>query len=252
MEVAVFLFVILIGLAAGSFANVCVYRMPRGLSVAFPGSFCPVCRAGISWHRNIPIVSWLLLKGRCADCGARIPWRYPAIEGVVSAIFAALYFKFGVSWAMFVMCPFAWMLVTASAIDIEHRIIPDEFSAGGAIAGAALSPLNPFFDFYAAWHTPILLSLLGAAAGLAVGWIVAIMGEKLFGKEAFGGGDIKLLAACGAYMGAEGALWTLLLASFIGSGVSIALIAAKKIRRSDYVPFGPFLAAGALVYMFYI
>lgn len=249
-HIVALVFIVVLGLVTGSFANVCVYRMPRDLSVVFPRSFCPSCRSDIPWYRNIPILSWIFLKGRCADCGTRISWRYPAIEAAMGALFAALYFKFGFSWALFVMVPFAWMMATSSAIDIEHRIIPDEFSLGGAVAGVALSWLNPFF-FHTAWHTAVLLSLLGALVGLSVGWIVALMGEKLFKREAFGGGDIKLLAACGAYMGAEGALWTLFLASLLGSVVSLALIAAKKISRADYVPFGPFLAAGALVYLFY-
>lgn len=185
-------------------------------------------------------------------CGILVSPRYPLIEISVALLFAALYFKFGLSSGFAVFAPFVWMLVVITAIDIEHRIIPDEFSLGAVAVGAALSLINPFFSSFAAWHTRLLFSLLGASSGLALGFAVAWLGEKIFRKESLGGGDVKLLAALGAYMGAAGAVWTLMLASFVGSVVSLALIAAKKIGRSDYVPFGPFLAVGALIYIFLI
>ncbi|MDI6757949.1 MAG: prepilin peptidase, partial [Endomicrobiia bacterium] len=222
----------------------------RGLSVVSPRSFCPSCRAQISWRDNVPVLSWLFLRGRCRMCGLRVSPRYPLVETAVALLFGALYFKFGLSLGFAVFAPFVWMLVVVAAIDIEHRIIPDEFSLGAVVVGAALSFVNPFFLAFAVWHTRLLFSLVGASSGLALGFAVAWLGEKIFRKESLGGGDVKLLAASGAYMGAAGAVWTLLLASFVGSVVSLALIAAKKIGRSDYVPFGPFLAVGALMYIF--
>ena len=247
------LLVVLIGLVFGSFGNVCIYRIPKGLSIFNPArSFCPVCRSTLKWYDNIPLLSYIFLKARCRDCGARISARYPLIEIITAVVFLAVYLKLGgLSFALPFWWLFAWALVVSSAIDIELRIIPDIFTVGLCAAGLLFSPFNGILmphgisDFFNIKR--FIFSLAGALGGLVMGTGVAWFGEKIFKKESFGGADIKLLAAFGAWLGFAGSFWSLFAASFIGSVISVVLIILKKISPQDYVPFGPYLAAGALL-----
>jgi len=252
------LIIILIGLIFGSFANVCIYRIPKELSIFKPArSFCPSCRQTIKWYDNIPIFSYLLLKGKCRHCGARISIRYPLVELLMSLSFLLVYSKIEGFDSVFDLVVllfwwlFMWTLIVGSAIDIELRIIPDVFTIGLCIAGVFFSTFNNLLGFSGFFILKrIVVSIVGAIAGLFLGLVVAWLGERIFKKESFGGADIKLLAAFGAWLGASGAFWSLFAASFVGSVVSIVLILLKRITAKDYVPFGPYLSVGAvLVYL---
>ncbi len=246
--------IILFGLIFGSFANVCIYRIPKELSVFKPArSFCPSCRQTIKWYDNIPIFSYLLLKGKCRHCGAVISLKYPVVEFLTAVLFYVVYISVGFNSLVHIVpllfwWLFMWTLIVGSAIDIKLRIIPDVFTIGLCIAGVFFSTFNNLLGFSGFFILKrIVVSIVGAIAGLFLGLVVAWLGERIFKKESFGGADIKLLAAFGAWLGASGAFWSLFAASFVGSVVSIVLILLKRITAKDYVPFGPYLSVGAIL-----
>lgn len=238
----------LFGSLYGSFLNVVIYRLPREESVVSPRSRCPRCGRPIGWKDNLPVLSWLLLRGKGRCCGKPIPARYPLVEAATALLAAALWVKWGATpvfaGAAVVACG---ALLAVALIDWDTFLIPDELSVGLALAGLLVSPFNPYLDsgpFGAWWLTP-WWSARGAVAGFLLGWGVAAAGEAIFKKEAFGGGDVKLLAGIGAWTGITGAFDALMLGSLLGSVYGLSLLRAGKARRSDAIPFGPFLAAAA-------
>lgn len=239
-----------LGLYVGSFLNVCVWRMPREQSVVRPRSHCPRCQKSIAWRDNIPVLSYLLLRGRCRHCRKAISLRYPALELMSGILAGALWWRWpGSPWAFLAFGACSALLVVAF-IDWDTFLIPDELSLGLLAAGLLSAPVNPSFQGPALGR--IGWSLAGAAAGFLLCWAVAWLGELIFKKEAMGGGDIKLLAAVGAWTGALGAVDCLILASLFGSLYGGGLLWAGKLRRRDPIPFGPFLSAGAVFNFFYI
>lgn len=234
------------GCVYGSFLNVLIHRLPKDESVVFPGSKCPHCGASIAWFDNIPLASWLLLKGKGRCCRKRIAFRYPLVELASGLLFAALAWRWPAQplWAGGAALACGALLAVA-LIDWETFIIPDELSLGLVAAGLVFYPVNPYFD---AWWQPFA----GAAVGFLMAWGVAVAGEAAFKKEALGGGDVKLLAGVGAWTGAVGAFDCLMIGSFLGSIYGVALLLRKRARRSDPIPFGPFLAAGAALNFFYL
>ena len=242
-----------IGSCLGSFANVLVYRLPKEQSVVWPPSRCPKCGSHIAPYDNIPVVSWLLLRGRCRRCKGAISARYPAVELTVGLLGAALWRRWGdVSPAWAALCAIAaCVLVAVTLIDWETFLIPDELSLGLLVAGLCVAPFNPLYWGMPAWKA-VLFALRGGAAGFALCYGVAWAGEWFFGKEAMGGGDIKLLAAVGAWSGGVGAFDTLMLGSVLGSVYGVALLARGRAKRSDPIPFGPFLSAGAVFNLFLV
>lgn len=230
---AVYAFII--GAALGSFLNVCVYRWPRDQSVVRPRSRCPGCERGIAWYDNVPVVSWLLLRGRCRHCGVRISPRYPLVELAVGAIWMGAVLLYGVEFEAVRAAAFGTILLGIALTDAEHYIIPDEFSLGGLVLGLLLAPL------------PGGLTLLGAAIGALVGfgllWLVALLGEWAFKKPAMGGGDVKMLAMIGAFTGTAGVFLTV----FLGSLVGALIFGPISLKTGKLVPFGIFLAVGSLV-----
>jgi leader peptidase (prepilin peptidase) / N-methyltransferase len=237
-------FLFLLGLLLGSFANVCIWRMPREESIVRPRSHCPSCGGFIPARLNVPVLSYLWLKGRCAFCRAKIPPRYPLVELLMGLLFAAQGARFagdpvlaGLGLAL------SFSLVVLSFVDLDHQIIPDEFSLGLLVLGLLSSPWNASLGWD--WAERLASSLVGAAAGFFLLLSIAWLGEKVFKKEAMGGGDIKLMAAVGALMGWRGVFTTLFLGSFSGTLAAGAMMLMRRLRRGDYLPFGPFLAAGA-------
>jgi leader peptidase (prepilin peptidase)/N-methyltransferase len=261
-----------LGAVVGSFLNVVIHRLPRGESVVRPASRCPACGNAIRpWH-NVPVLGWLWLRGRCRDCGASIPVRYPLVEAATAVLFAVIAARFGVSPMALVWMAFGAALLAAGAIDFDHRIIPDEISLGGLVFGLTVVPAARVLEGAApadAW----LHAIAGAALGGALLWIVgfgharvcAVAGRRFEhwpeGDEDFprpgtldywtwfpgmGFGDVKLLAMIGAFLGPVGVIQTVVAASVVGLvfGVALALL-----RRSAASPFGfaPMLAAGAIV-----
>ena len=240
------------GACLGSFVNVLIYRLPREQSVVSPRSRCPHCHRPISFYDNIPILSWILLRGKCRGCRGRIARRYPLVELAMACLSSAIWNRWDAAprWAVLAVLA-AGCLLAVAIIDWDTFLIPDWLSLGLVASGIAAAPLNPFFAG-GAWPWSLLRSLGGAAVGLGICWGTAVAGEKIFKKEAMGGGDVKLLAGVGAWTGALGAFDCLIVASFLGSIYGIGLIAGGRLKRSDPIPFGPFLSAAAVFNFFYL
>lgn len=238
-----YVFAFLFGAAVGSFLNVCIYRLPRDKSIVFPPSACPACGSRIAPRDNIPILGWLLLGGRCRSCRCRISWQYPAVELLNGLLTLALFFKFELSPAFFILFLFCSALVVVTFIDLEHQIIPDGISLPGIVAGFAAS----FFLPWLGW----LDSLIGIVAGGGSLLVVAYGYHLLTGKEGMGGGDIKLLAMMGAFLGWKSIPFIIFSSSLVGSVVGVSLMAVRKKDSQLPIPFGPFLAFGAVLYIFF-
>jgi leader peptidase (prepilin peptidase)/N-methyltransferase len=226
----------IIGTFLGSFANVCIHRLPRRQSIVFPGSHCPFCHQAIRPWQNIPLLSYAFLGGRCAACKSPIAWRYPLVELCCGLLYVWLYHQFGFSAQSVVFALLAVALVIVSWIDLAHTIIPDTITLPGIIAGVVASVAI----------TPVGLSnaLVGIGLGGGLFFLVAVLS-----RGGMGGGDIKLIAMIGAFLGWRAVLVTILLGALSGAIVGVALILLKQKRRKDPVPFGPFLALGALLAM---
>ncbi|HSO62619.1 MAG TPA: prepilin peptidase [Desulfobacterales bacterium] len=239
MEWVVFVF----GLCIGSFLNVCIYRLPLSKSIVHPRSACPDCGHPIRAYDNIPVASYLMLRGRCRDCGVRIPARYPLVELLSGAFAAMAVLKFGAGWQGLLMYGVIAALLVITFIDIDHRIIPDLITLPGIPIGVAAS-------FFGLTHVSPLESLIGVLAGGGSLFLVAWGYQLITKREGMGGGDIKLLAMIGAFFGWQGVLFTIFVASLSGSLAGLALILRSHGDMKLAVPFGPFLAVGALGYLF--
>ena len=241
MEVAVL--ALLLGLLIGSFLNVCIYRLPRDLSVVRPRSFCPACGKTIAWYDNIPVASYVLLRGRCRHCGARISWRYPAVEVITGVLFFVTVLNLGAGLPALKWCFFEALMTGLLFCDLEQRILPDEFTLGGGAAGVLLAAAAPG-DRWAS----LLESVLGVVVAAGLLWLVGFLYTAVRHKEGLGLGDVKMLGAIGAFLGLLGALQTLILASLAGSLIGVIYIRLAKKDYSTYeLPLGTFLAAAALV-----
>jgi len=238
-----FVFAFLLGAVIGSFLNVCIYRIPAGVSIVSPASRCPNCGAEIRWYQNVPILSWLGLGGRCARCKVSISIRYPLVETLTGLLFIVVLYRFGLSSATPVYFLFASALVVITFIDLDHQIIPDVISLPGIIVGFLCSFAVPWLS----WSDSLLGILLGGGSL----WLVAVVYELLTKKEGMGGGDIKLLAMLGAFLGWKAILPIIFISSLVGSLVGVPLILVKKADSKLAIPFGPFLALGALIYLFW-
>jgi leader peptidase (prepilin peptidase) / N-methyltransferase len=233
----------LFGLIVGSFVNVVIHRLPRGESVAFPGSHCPACGAPIRPYDNVPVLSWLFLRGRCRVCRAPISARYPAVELANAVLWVAVFLR-APGWADFASGAFLCSACLALlAIDAEFRILPDRITLTGIAVGLALS-------FFSRVRSPAS-SFAGAAIGAGGLWLVAFLYEKWKKVEGMGLGDVKMLGMIGALLGASGVVIAVLLASVAGSLVGLALMAARRGSLQTALPFGVFLALGAVAAFFW-
>lgn len=237
------LFALVTGMVVGSFLNVCICRMPKGESVVSPPSHCPNCDYLIRWYDNIPLLSYLLLRGRCRGCGARISIQYPLVELLNGLLTLALFLRFGPTLAFLVLFLFCSALVVITFIDLEHQIIPDEISLPGIVIGFICS----FFLPGHSWLNSLLGILLGGGSLL----LVAYAYQWLTGKEGMGGGDIKLLAMMGAFLGWKSILFIIFASSLVGSVIGITMMLVQKKDSKLAIPFGPYLAFGAVLYIFY-
>jgi leader peptidase (prepilin peptidase)/N-methyltransferase len=228
----------LLGLAVGSFLNVCIHRLPRRQSLVRPPSRCPDCGYQLRWIDNIPVVSYLLLGGRCRKCRRRISIRYPIVELVTMALFLAHYWVFDWTPLLAVRLVFACAMVVLFAIDLEHQILPDAVTLPGIVAGLACGVFLP---------PGIVAALLGALAGGGVLFLIAEGWSRLRHVEAMGFGDVKMLAMIGAFLGLKLAILTFVLSSFLGGIVGGLLILSGRGSMASRVPFGTFLAVAALV-----
>jgi len=240
--------VFVFGLIFGSFANVCIYRMPRNLSIVKPNSHCTKCNSFIAWYDNIPVISYILLKAKCRKCGTKISFIYPLVEIVCALLFLSMYFLFGVSYMLFPFCLLVFSLLVITAIDLEFQIIPDEFSFLLMIVGFFSSFINVTLGD--TFMQRILNSFLGFVAGGGSLLIVAVVGKWIFKKDAMGGGDIKIMAGIGTFLGWEKVLFAIFMACFIGSIVGIMLMIFKKIAKKQAIAFGPYLALSSYLALF--
>jgi leader peptidase (prepilin peptidase)/N-methyltransferase len=230
--------VVLLGLAFGSFFNVCIHRIPRGLSLNRPGSRCPACGYALRWYDNIPVLSFALLAGRCRKCRQPISVRYPVVELLTCGIFVLHLFVFGLTPLFFVRVIFASALIVLFAIDLEHHLLPDVITLPGIVAGLMFSVFLP---------PGLRDAVIGVLAGGGVLWLIGAAYFRYSGHEGMGGGDVKMLAMIGAFLGWKLVLLTLVLSSFAGSIVGVAVIAARRGDMKYALPYGTFLSLGALV-----
>ena len=231
-----------LGLVVGSFLNVCIWRIPRDESLAFPGSHCPQCNGPIGWYDNIPLVSFVLLAGRCRRCKALIRWRYPLVEGLTAGLYLMTVLHFGFTIRTVFLLLFFSLLVVITFIDLDHGIIPHALTLPGIPLGliGSLITRDP-----SPWD-----ALAGALVGAGLVYLIAVYAEVAFQKESMGGGDVNLLAMIGAFLG-----WRLMFLAFFsavasGACLALGLNAAGVLSRKDRIPFGPFLALGAFMALF--
>ncbi len=252
------------GLVVGSFLNVCIVRLPRGGSIVTPPSHCPRCQSGIRFYDNIPVISFLLLRGKCRKCGEPISWQYPLVELMNALFYLWIVSEFGLGGEAFLMMALCSSLIVITVIDYDHMIIPDIITLPGMLLGLSLAPffMSPLGDPLpfnlgnllpntGPYMTGFLNSLIGLLMGgfplLAIGWIW----EKLRHVEAMGGGDVKLMGMVGSFLGWKGALLTIMLGALTGSVAGALLIVLKRHKMEKLIPFGPFLAVGAVASAFF-
>ena len=234
---------IIFGAMVGSFLNVCILRLPENESIVTPGSHCPYCKKPIQFYDNIPLISYFLLRGRCRCCKKPISIQYPLVEGITAIGSFLLFLKYGPSLSYLIYFFFLDGLIVITVIDLYHQIIPDVVSIPGIGVGL-LSPLIiP--------HLTLLNSLMGILLGGGSLFLVATLYRWLFKREGMGGGDIKLLAMIGAFLGWKAVILAILLSSLVGSIVGIVIMVFKGKNFKYAIPFGPFLSFGAVMALFY-
>ena len=234
---------IILGAMVGSFLNVCIIRLPKEESIIVPGSHCPHCKTHIKFYDNIPLISYLLLGAKCRYCHEPISIQYPLIEGIAAVSSLLLFIKFGPSLSYLFYFSFIAALITITVIDLFHQIIPDVISLPGIGIGLLASLVIPHQTFYN--------SLIGTLCGGGSLFLVATLYQWWFKREGMGGGDVKLLAMIGAFLGWKSVILTILLSSLIGSitGIMIMVLKGKDFKYA--IPFGPFLSVGAVISLFY-
>src|SRR4030043_317985 len=234
---------IIFGAILGSFLNVCIYRLPKEESIVWPGSHCPHCKNSIKFYDNIPLISYLLLRGKCRYCKGPISAQYPLVEGITALSSLVLFMRFGPSLAYITYFAFVAALMVITVIDLYHQIIPDVISLPGIGVGLLASLIISQITFFN--------SLIGVLLGGGSLFLVATLYQWLFKREGMGGGDVKLLAMIGAFLGWKAVILTILLGSLVGSITGIIIIILKGKDFKYAIPFGPFLSLGAVISLFY-
>jgi leader peptidase (prepilin peptidase)/N-methyltransferase len=251
------LLALLLGLLIGSFLNVCIFRMPNDYSVVSPRSYCPGCRRPIAWYDNIPLLSFILLGGRCRECRGRISLRYPAVEALTGAAFFVIVYLNGPTLSALKLCTFAALAIGLIVLDLVERILPDEFTITGVALGLIFAVVIPFENGFAGLLVPAAwgeraASVVEAAVGAIVAggmlWVVGRIYLRVRRREGLGGGDPRMVAMIGAFLGLHGALAAVLLGSILGSVLGLSYILLTRKDSSTYeLPFGSFLGFAALV-----
>ncbi len=236
-------FVFIVGLCIGSFLNVCICRIPKNVSIVTPSSSCPKCGHRLKWWENIPIVSFILLKGRCSGCDTPISYQYPLVELLTGLITLGLWSKFGPSWEFLVYWIFSCSLIVVTFIDLAWKIIPDVISLPGILVGFLAS----FLVSDITWLDSLIGILMGGGILYLVTWGYYLATKRI----GMGGGDIKLLAMIGAFLGWQAIPYVIFLSALSGSIIGIVFILIKKTGKDYQIPFGPFLAAAAEIHLFW-
>jgi leader peptidase (prepilin peptidase)/N-methyltransferase len=257
-------FALFFGLILGSFLNVCILRLPQGVSITTPRSRCPQCKKLISWYDNVPVLSYVILGGKCRHCRKKISGRYPFIEGLTGVVSALLYLKlgFGVEWAIYL--GFSCALIVLAFIDLDHRILPDPITLNGIWIGVLvnvyLAPPSPLISrilraMDVEITNPRLIALMASLLGIIVGggllWGVAEAYLRLRGIEGMGFGDVKMMAMVGAFLGAPMALLTIMLGSLLGSVIGLLFMRFAGKARDYELPFGTFLGLAGIIAVLY-
>ena len=231
--------IFILGLVIGSFSNVCIYRIPKNESIIFPASHCTSCQAPIKAMDNIPLLSYFLLKGKCRNCGENISIRYPIVEFLTGVVYILIFLIYGRSLQTFIYAILSSALIIISFIDLDEQIIPDEISLSGIVLGFLISFFVPYISYFN--------SLLGILTGGGIIFLIALAGLAIFKKEAMGGGDVKLAAMIGAFIGWRYIILSLFIGFFIGAVTGIVLILSKVKNKDDIIPFGPFIVLGSIL-----
>jgi leader peptidase (prepilin peptidase)/N-methyltransferase len=231
--------IFILGLIVGSFSNVCIYRIPRNESIIYPASHCPKCCSNISPKDNIPLLSYILLKGKCRNCKSKISIQYPIIEFLTGLIYLIVYLTYGLSIQSLIFIILSSALIIIAFIDLNVQIVPDVISLPGIVIGLIISFFVPYISF--------INSALGVVAGGGIILIIGLAGSVIFKKEAMGGGDVKIAAMIGAFLGWRYIIISLFLGFFLGALAGIFLIMSKIKSREDTVPFGPFIVLGSFI-----
>jgi leader peptidase (prepilin peptidase)/N-methyltransferase len=244
MDVVLTAWVVVLGLVIGSFLNVVIFRLPRKMMFRSDRSICPTCERQLAWYHNIPVLSFILLRGKCAFCASPISWRYPLVESLNSLAYLYFFHFYSWSWPFATWAVLSSLLIIVIFIDYDFQIIPDVITIPGMILGlvAALLPGG--------------MGIVASAIGLVVGggalYLIAVFGDWLFKKESMGGGDIKLAAMLGSFLGWSKMVVVLMSAAFIGLFVSLlVMVFSARLRQTRLIPFGPFLAVAAFVALLY-
>ena len=247
-----------LGACIASFLNVVIWRAPRGESIVSPPSHCPKCNSPIKWYQNIPILSWLALRGKCANCKAPISSRYIFVEALGGVLFLAAFLhmlKFGLP-LHFLVVYWIWiaLMIVGSFIDFDHQLLPDFVTVGGMALGLVANAYDSFFfwgKIY--WENYLLYCVGGLVFGFGLLWLVRWVGSKAFRREAMGMGDVFLMGAVGALFGPVAVLVTLILSSVFGSivGVGMILLSKTKLGKFVAIPYGPYICLGCLAWMFW-
>jgi leader peptidase (prepilin peptidase)/N-methyltransferase len=228
----------ILGLAVGSFLNVCIHRIPRGGSIAHPPSSCPHCGYRLRWIDNVPVLSYAMLGGRCRQCKAPISIRYPVVEVVTMGVFVLHYVVFGLDILLVPRLLFACILIALFAIDLEHHLLPNIITLPGIVVGLAFSAMLP---------PGLVDALIGTVAGGGILWLIGEAYYRYSGQEGMGGGDVKMLAMIGAFLGWKLVILTLVFSSLLGSVIGLLVIAIKRGGLKHALPYGTFLSLAALV-----
>ena len=236
--------IFILGLCIGSFLNVCIYRLPASTSIVDPPrSICPNCNSPIPFNDNIPVLSYLCLKGRCRYCNTRISFRYPLVEFITGIAAVNVFFMWGVTLEGLIYFVFISSLIVITFIDMDHKIIPDIITLPGILLGLVASFALPAMTFKAS----LLGLLIGGGSLLCVAWVYTL----ITGKDGMGGGDIKLLGMMGTIVGWKGVIFTIFVSSMAGTCVGMIMILVKGKNMKFAIPFGPFLSIGAISYIFF-
>jgi leader peptidase (prepilin peptidase)/N-methyltransferase len=241
--VAALIVTAIFGLCVGSFLNVVIARLPEGRSVAYPGSACPRCETPIAWYDNLPVLSYAILRGQCRKCRESISWRYPAVEIICGILFALAYIRFERGTALASALILLAGLLTITAIDLDHQIIPDVLSLPGIAVGILFSVAPGGIGW--------VPSLLGVLLGGGVFLVIILASTLVLGQAGMGVGDVKLGAMLGAFLGWKLALLSILLSTLLGGPLAAGLLVTGRKGRKDPIPFGPFLALGGFVSLFW-
>ena len=240
--------IFILGLIIGSFLNVCIHRMPKKKSIFFQASHCPSCKKNIFWYDNIPVLSYMILAGECRFCKSKISFRYPVVETLTALLFTVLFIVFGMSPKFFSYSIMTCGLIVATFIDFKIQEIPDEISLVGIAIGFLLAFTFPSVLGATARAHGLLNAFIGAVVGGGSIFLLRIMGKAAFKKEAMGGGDVKLMAMIGSFFGLKMILLTFFIAPFLGI---VPGVISKFKNCTEYIPYGPFLSAAALVTIFF-